>query len=206
MNYIFEQGTKNAAKFILLHGTGGDEYSLLELARYIDPDSTILSFRGNIQENGMNRFFKRHGLNQFDLNNLENETDSLLKQIKEISTEENIPLEDWILLGYSNGANIAAHLLLEREHELSKGIFFHPMSLGANNHSTDGKKQMVWLSYGKEDPIVSKESFDELVNAFESSGSHSSVYSFNQGHELTMAEIKSAKTWLNNLRHRIQKD
>ncbi|MBO0481957.1 alpha/beta hydrolase [Candidatus Enterococcus courvalinii] len=199
MDYIFEQGTKNAAKFILLHGTGGDEHSLLELARFIDPDSTILSFRGNIQENGMNRFFKRHALNQFDLNSLEKETDNLLKQIKEISTEKKIPLENWILLGYSNGANIAAHLLLEREHGLSKGIFFHPMSLGVNNHSIDGKKQKVWLSYGQQDPIVSKESFNELVNEFERSGSIFSVYSSNQGHELRMAELESAKTWLNNL-------
>ncbi|MDA3974461.1 alpha/beta hydrolase [Enterococcus thailandicus] len=199
MNYIFEQGTKNAAKFILLHGTGGDEYSLLELARFIDPDSSVLSFRGNIQENGMNRFFKRHGLNQFDLKNLEEETDNLFQQIEEISVEKNIPLEEWILLGYSNGANIAAHLLLEREHELSKGIFFHPMSLGVKNHSIDGKDKTVWLSYGNEDPIVSKESFDELANAFESNGSLTYIYSSNQGHELTMAELESAKAWVNNL-------
>ncbi|MFP9184336.1 alpha/beta hydrolase, partial [Enterococcus faecalis] len=84
---------------------------------FLAPNSTLLSFRGTVQDDGMNRFFKRNGLNQFDLDSLEKETDKLHEKIKEISEKELIPLSDWLLVGYSNGANIAAHLLLERETE-----------------------------------------------------------------------------------------
>ena len=125
MEYLYKAGKPEGKKFILLHGTGGDETSLIELARFLDADSTILSFRGKIIENGMNRFFKRNGLNQFDFESLEKETDNLLEVIKEISEEKAIPLEEWILVGYSNGANIAAHLLLERETKVSFFIQCH---------------------------------------------------------------------------------
>lgn len=67
MHYLFEKGVPNSKKLLLLHGTGGDETSLLDIARFLDEEATLLSFRGTIQESGMNRFFKRNGLNQFDL-------------------------------------------------------------------------------------------------------------------------------------------
>ena len=69
--------------------------------------------------------------------------------------KELIPLSDWLLVGYSNGANIAAHLLLERETELNKGLFFHPMSLGVHQSRSTLEDKTVWISYGDNDPIVS---------------------------------------------------
>ncbi len=90
MTYIFEKGT-SGKHLILLHGTGGDEHSLLDIAHFLAPNSTLLSFRGTVQEDGMNRFFKRNGLNQFDLDSLEKETDKLHEKIKEISEKELIP-------------------------------------------------------------------------------------------------------------------
>ena len=63
MEYLYQAGKPNGKKFILLHGTGGGETSLVELAKILDSDSTILSLRGAVKEEGMNRFFKRNGLN-----------------------------------------------------------------------------------------------------------------------------------------------
>ena len=86
-------------------------------------------------------------MNQFDLDSLEKETDKLHEKIKEISEKEQIALSDWLLVGYSNGANIAAHLLLERETKLNKGLFFHPMSLGVHQSRSTLEDKTVWLSY-----------------------------------------------------------
>lgn len=197
MKYIYQAGKPEGKKFILLHGTGGDEHSLVELVTLLDEDATILSFRGGIQENGMNRFFRRHGLNQFDFASLEKETDTLLKEIREISVEKGIPLADWILVGYSNGANIAAHLLLERETELTHGIFFHPMSLEVHTQAFPLENKKIWVSYGGEqDPIVSKDSFDELVQAFDQRQAQVEVFESTHGHQLTMEEVQAARTWL----------
>ncbi|MGO3781262.1 MAG: alpha/beta hydrolase [Enterococcus viikkiensis] len=200
MNYIYQAGKPDRKKFILLHGTGGDEHSLVELVNLLDEEATILSFRGSVQENGMNRFFRRHGLNQFDFASLERETDTLLEEIRGISEEKGIALSEWVLVGYSNGANIAAHMLLERETKLSQGIFFHPMSLEVHTQTFPLDDKKIWVSYGGEqDPIVSMASFDELVTAFRKRQAEVAVFDSAYGHQLTMEEVQSARTWLNAL-------
>lgn len=197
MDYLYQAGKPNGKKFILLHGTGGDETSLVDLAKILDADSTILSFRGKIEEDGMNRFFKRNGLNQFDFESLEKETDHLLEEIQTISEEKGIALEDWVLVGYSNGANIAAHLLLERETTLSKGIFFHPMSLEVHTQLFNLADKKIWASYGgKQDPIVSEASFAELVAAFRDRSADVTVVETAYGHQVSMDEVHNAREWL----------
>jgi phospholipase/carboxylesterase len=197
MEYLYQAGRPNGKKFILLHGTGGDETSLLELVKFLDEDSTVLSLRGKIKEDGMNRFFKRNGLNQFDFESLEKETDHLLDEIKAISQEKGIPLEEWTLVGYSNGANIAAHMLLERETSLSRGIFFHPMSLELHTQSFRLENKKIWVSYGgAKDPIVSEASFAELVAAFRDRGAAVTVVDTPYGHQVSMDEVQNAREWL----------
>lgn len=197
MEFFYQEGKPTGKKFILLHGTGGDETSLVELANVLDSDSTILSFRGTIKEAGMNRFFKRNGLNQFDVESLEQETDQLLKVIEEISQEKGIDLAEWVFVGYSNGANIAAHLLLERETSLAKGIFFHPMSLEVHTQTFDLAEKKIWASYGgKNDPIVSQEAFEELVAAFRTRNAEITVVETSEGHQVSMDEVQAARAWL----------
>lgn len=197
MEFFYQEGKPTGKKFILLHGTGGDETSLVELANVLDSDSTILSFRGTIKEAGMNRFFKRNGLNQFDVESLEQETDQLLKVIEEISQEKGIDLAEWVFVGYSNGANIAAHLLLERETSLAKGIFFHPMSLEVHTQTFDLADKKIWASYGgKNDPIVSQEAFEELVAAFRTRNAEITVVETPDGHQVSMDEVQAARAWL----------
>lgn len=196
MDYLFEKGSPNSKKLLLLHGTGGNEYSLIDLARFLAPNSTLLSFRGSVNEDGLNRFFKRNGLNQFDYESLEKETSILHEEIKTISENEQIPLSDWIVVGYSNGANIAAHLMLEDQTDLKTGLFFHPMSLGIHKQSFSLANKKIWLSYSEVDPIVSPSAISILINAFESRQAQLTVKKTNTGHQVTMEELIVAKEWI----------
>ncbi|MDA9470006.1 alpha/beta hydrolase [Enterococcus sp. 5H] len=196
MEHIFEEGQAQGKKLLLLHGTGGDETSLLDIANYIAEKPTILSFRGTVQEAGMNRFFKRNGLNQFDLVSLEEESDRLLNEIIMISEEKEISLEDWTIVGYSNGANIAAHLLLERNSNLQQAILFHPMSLGVDTQTSSLSEKKIWLSVGQNDPIVSHEDSQSLIQQLENREAQVTVLTTNEGHQLTLEEVNQAKNWL----------
>jgi len=196
MQYIFEEGQAQGKKLLLLHGTGGDETSLLEIAHYLDEGATVLSFRGTIQEAGMNRFFKRNGLNQFDLVSLEAESDRLLQMILSVSEEKKIPVEDWTIVGYSNGANIAAHILLERHFAIKQAILFHPMSLGVDTQKFSLSEKKLWLSISENDPIISAEAFDQLIQQLEKRQANLTITSTSAGHQLTMDEINQAKKWL----------
>ncbi|MBO0440125.1 alpha/beta hydrolase [Candidatus Enterococcus ikei] len=197
MQYIFEKGNLHGKKLLLLHGTGGDETSLLEIARYLDEEATILSFRGTVQESGMNRFFKRNGLNQFDLESLEAESDRLVQMITSVSEEKGIALEEWVIVGYSNGANIAAHILLERHFTIKQAILFHPMSLGVDTQEFPISTKNIWLSVSENDPIVSKEASDQLIQQLKNRQVAVTITATDSGHQITMDEIKQAKKWLN---------
>lgn len=199
MKYLYRQGKATQKKLILLHGTGGDEHSLLEIAEFLAPESTLLSFRGNINEQGLNRFFKRNGLNQFDYESLAEESTNLYNEIKDISRSQDIPLTDWIVVGFSNGANIAAHIMLDQQTELKKGLFFHPMSLNEYQEKPELPDTSVWLSFGEGDPIVSNTSFSQLVREFDLRGAKVTTQVTNQGHQLTLDELTHAKQWLDTL-------
>lgn len=200
MHSIFQEGSKKGKKLILLHGTGGDETSLMDIGRYLDEEATLLSFRGTVQEDGMNRFFKRNGLNQFDYESLEQETDRLLREIQQISQEKAIPISEWVTVGYSNGANIAAHLLLERTAALRQAILFHPMSLGVDSQDFSLKDKQVWLSVGANDPIVPKASVDELVDQLKKRDARVSIFKSQHGHQITLDELNDAKKRLNQMK------
>lgn len=196
MVFYFDAGQAGGKNLLLLHGTGGDEHSLVDIARFLDGSCRILSFRGEVEEEGMNRFFKRNGLNQFDLDSLEAETDHLYEEIKRLSAEKGVAEADWVLVGYSNGANIGLHLLLERQTKLSGGIFFHPMSLGVHTNQAPLRDKRVWLSHGSGDPIVSQGAFDGLVTPLEQRGAAVTLFNSQQGHAITMPELNSARAWL----------
>lgn len=198
MNYFFKEGHELSKKFILLHGTGGDENSLKKLAYFFDSEATILSFKGTIEEDGMNQFFKRKNLNQFDYKSLEKESDRLLADISLISQEERIALEEWIIIGYSNGANIAAHILLERESLLQKAILFHPMSLGIDTQTFPITAKRIWLSLGKKDLSVTETSALALANQFKLRGAQVEILYTESGHQVVMDELLAAKEWLSN--------
>ncbi|ALS00279.1 phospholipase [Enterococcus silesiacus] len=197
MHYLFEKGTPNGKKLLLLHGTGGDETSLLEIARFLDEEATLLSFRGTVQESGMNRFFKRDGLNQFDLVSLEEESDRLLQSIIAVSEEKGIPIEEWVIVGYSNGANIAAHILLERHLAIKQAILLHPMSLGVDTQDFLLSDKELWLSVSENDPIVSEEASNQLIQQLKNRQASVTIATTNSGHQITMNEINQTKKWLN---------
>lgn len=199
MDYFFEEGHELSKKFILLHGTGGDENSLKKLAYFLDSDATILSFRGTVEEEGMNRFFNRLGLNQFDYESLEKESDRLLSDIYSISQEERIAVEDWTIIGYSNGANIAAHILLERESLLKEAILFHPRSLGVDTQTFPITSKKIWLSIGRKDPIVTENDALALSSQFKIRGAHVEIFYTESGHQISMKELVAAREWLNSL-------
>lgn len=200
MRHLFIEKDPQSPPILMLHGTGGDEQSLVEIASAIAPTSSLLGIRGQVSEHGANRYFRRFAEGQFDLEDLEKQTDQLLSEIKRLAELYHITLSELIVLGYSNGANIGAHLLLERESSLKQGILLHPMSLGRHTQSFTLTDQRLWLSYGERDPLVTQASFDELVMAFEQRGAQVSAYRAPMSHGLTREEMASAKNWLEELR------
>ena len=112
---------------VLLHGTGGNEEDLIFLGKEIEPNAAILSPRGKVLENGMPRFFRRLAEGVFDIEDLKFRTHELVDFIQKCSLHYNFDLKQTIVVGFSNGANIAASILLLRPDRFQRAVLFTAM-------------------------------------------------------------------------------
>lgn len=196
MHYIYKENKKGAPVFVLLHGTGGTETDLVSLAELLNPEYNILGIRGNVQENGMNRYFKRHGEGQYDWKDLEFRGNELYEFIVEKSKEHNFALEDTVLVGFSNGSNIAIQMMLTHPSSFKKAALFAPLYPADVVEKQDFSTTDVFLSLGKGDPIVPELESTRVIQLFEDRGAQVTTAWVN-GHSLTQEVAVKAKEWLN---------
>ena len=185
---------------ILLHGTGGSEESLLQLAGFIAPQSGVLSPRGKVLENGMPRFFRRFSEGVFDLEDLRVRTDELASFIKAASEEYGFPSDMLSAVGYSNGANMAASLMLTYPRIFRKAVLFHPMVPFVPEKLPDSSGTDVLITAGTNDPIVRPEESQKLADLLGRTGARVELFWQENGHNLTRDEINAAKSFLSESR------
>jgi predicted esterase len=185
---------------LLLHGTGGDESSLIPLAGPIAPGAAILSPRGKVLENGMPRFFRRLAEGVFDQDDLRLQTAALARFIESASQRYSLQPDRIIAVGYSNGANIASSLLLSRPDVLRAAVLFRPMVPFVPQSSTDLSGVKALVSAARRDPIVSPAETGRLVKIFEAAGANVMVHWYRGGHELSQDDIEAATSWISDWR------
>ena len=180
---------------LLLHGTGGDENDLLGLGRMVAPNASFLSPRGKVLERGMPRFFRRFAEGVFDVDDLRVRTHELADWIADRSRHYAFDPTNLVTLGYSNGANIAASLLLLRPETLGSAILlramlpFEPEALPA----LAGKR--ILMANGKQDPIIPLASSSRLAEILRSAGAEVTFTISEGGHGLDQADIDDARSW-----------
>src|SRR5690242_7223368 len=192
-----EREGKTFTTFLLLHGTGGNEQDLVPLAYELDNTAAILSPRGKVLENGITpRFFRRLAEGVFDLEDLKFRTNELADFVIDASKTYDFDLRHIIAVGYSNGANIAASMLLLRPEILSSAILFRAMVPLVPRTLPNLSDKRIFMSSGRHDPIVSRQEADRLFGLFKKAGANISLSWQESGHGLTMDEIRKAREWL----------
>ena len=181
---------------LLLHGTGGNERDLLSLGRELDQNASLLSPRGQVLENGMPRFFRRLAEGVFDLEDLKRRTHELADFVAAAAEHYQFSAEQVIAVGYSNGANIAASILLLRPQTLHGAILFRAMVPLMPPAQPDLSSVRVWIGAGDQDPIIPTSESQRLAELLRGSGADVTVRFFNAGHNLTNDEVEAARDWL----------
>lgn len=199
MKHIFKPGTGSGETLVVFHGTGGDENDLISVAQMIDSDANILSLRGNILENGMRRFFKRLSEGVFDEEDVRFRAKEIIDFLGEAKEKYGIDLENLTAVGYSNGANIIAAIMLLYGETFKKSILFHPtVPLKViPNHELAGKR--VFVGAGMNDTIIPIRHTEQLESIFREKGADVTSKRYMKGHTLTIEEVNDAKEWLMKL-------
>jgi len=187
---------KSERTLLLLHGTGGNERDLLPIGRELDPDASLLSPRGKILERGMPRFFRRLAEGVFDLEDLQKRTHELADFVVSAGEHYKIDIKKVVAVGYSNGANIAASILLLRPEVLSAAVLFRAMVPLVPETTPSLNSKRIWIGAGSLDPIVPASNTKELVEMLRSAGADVTIRFFQSGHELTPEDVDLAREWL----------
>jgi len=195
--HVFVPSEKlNSPTLLLLHGTGGDERDLLPLGRELWPGAALLGIRGRVLENGMPRFFRRFAEGVFDVEDLKFRTDQLAHFIDTASERYDFSKERLIAVGYSNGANIGATLILLHPQYLAAAVLFRAMMPFVPDLIRDFSHLSVFIGAGRRDPIVPSEQVEELAAMFESGGADVAIAWRQGGHELGEDDVRAARDWL----------
>lgn len=194
----FEPATSaGSAPLLLLHGTGGDENDLLGFGKMISPGAALLSPRGRVLEHGMPRFFRRLAEGVFDEEDVRRRARELGDFVADARQRYGIAAP--VAVGFSNGANIAAALLLLKPEVLSGAILLRAMvPLSDPTNVELGGKPVLLLS-GQSDPIVPASNSARLATLLSDAGARVSHKVLPTGHQLSQADVTLARDWIGNV-------
>jgi phospholipase/carboxylesterase len=185
-----------APTLLLLHGTGGDENDLLPLGRMLDERAALLSPRGKVLENGMPRFFRRLSMGVFDEEDLVNRTHELAGFVQRAVSEYDLDPRRLFAVGFSNGANIAASLLLLHPGLLAGAVLLRAMVPFEPETSPDLQGTRVYLAAGRSDQMIPPESTVRLAQLLREAGAEVTLDWQPGGHGIGRDEIEAARGWL----------
>jgi phospholipase/carboxylesterase len=172
------------APLLLLHGTGGDEHDLLPLRDELSPGAAVLSVRGAVTENGMPRFFRRLREGVFDEDDLRRRADELAAFVADASAEYEIAEGALVAVGFSNGANIASALMLQRPGLLRAAVLLSAMIPFAEPPDADLSGTLIVVSNGELDPMIPQGMTEQLVRQFRERGAEVVALPHPGGHQL----------------------
>ncbi|MGY3606915.1 MULTISPECIES: alpha/beta hydrolase [unclassified Bradyrhizobium] len=199
--YRFEPAERaGAPPLLLLHGTGGDESDLLELGRMLSPDSALLSPRGRVLENGMPRFFRRLAEGVFDEDDVRRRAAELADFVDAMRRRLGIGAP--VAVGYSNGANIAAAMMLLRPGTLSGAILLRAMVPLSDPPRPDLAGAPVLVAAGQMDPIVTASNSAKLAEILGDAGADVTHRTLPAGHQLSQADLVLTREWLERVKKR----
>jgi len=200
MSFIhnFIPGTKPAT-VLVLHGQGGDENDLLPVARALAPGAAFLSPRGKADENGAARFFARISRDEFDETEVRFRSRELAEWIGEAVATYSLDGSKIYAMGFSNGASIAASVMLLHPGAIAGGLLLRPRSIVEPAELPDLKDAPVMLIAGQHDDKMPRGAGEDLARLLGRAGASVEFGIADAGHELTPRDFTAGKGWFSRV-------
>jgi len=165
----------------------------------LDEQAALLSPRGKVLENGMPRFFRRLAMGVFDQEDLVNRTHELAEFVTAAASEFGFDPGRVFAVGFSNGANIAASLLLLHPGLLAGAVLLRAMAPFEPEMSPDLSGTPVYLAAGRSDQMVPPENTERLAELLKAAGAEVTLDWQPGGHGIGRTEIEAARSWLKDV-------
>jgi phospholipase/carboxylesterase len=180
---------------VLLHGSGGDEHELVALAADVAPGSPTLGIRGTVPIDGWFAFFHRFEDRTIDEADITARVSALADFIEAASARYSFTRAP-IAIGFSNGAIMAAALLLTRPGLLAGAILFRPLSPFRDDLPTRLDGTPVVIIDGEKDTRRSSGDGARLAKRLTRAGATVTHHVIPVGHSITVLDREIARNWL----------
>lgn len=182
---------------VLLHGTGGNESDLMPMAHRINPAATLLGVRGRSHEEGIGRWFRRFGINQFDQDDIRSEVEAFNAFLEGAITAYGLKSDAITALGYSNGANFIAAIMELYPQLLHRAILCRAMQVLETSAQVDLSEVAILTLTGNHDPYGIYAT--SLNTWLRNCGAKLTAEHIDAGHQLTPDDTAKAREWLQRL-------
>lgn len=179
---------------VLLHGTGGNEASLMPAARRIAPHAVLLGVRGRSTEEGTNRWFRRTGATAFDQQDIRGEAEAFAAFVEGAVAGYGLDPEKLVFLGYSNGANMLAAVIQLHPGTVRRGVLLRGIQPLETPPALDLSDTRALVLTGRDDELARHA--PALADALVAHGAHANSLELPASHELTAADITEATQWI----------
>ena len=125
-------------------------------------------------------------------------THELADFIRKCSSHYKFDLNQTIAVGFSNGSNIGASILLLCPNVIQGAILFRAMVPLVPNPLPDLSTKKILLSAGLNDPIVSRTETENLYRLFQKTNANITLKWQNSSHNLIQEDILVARKWISN--------
>jgi len=196
LEHTYLEGDQAAPVLLLLHGTGGSPDDLVGLGRELSPRSALLAPAGPVSEHGAARWFRRLAEGVFDYEDVVVRANQLADFVLDARERYGLTERGLVAVGFSNGANIAGALTLLRPDVLTEAALFASMLAVPEPPRRDLSKTRVFLSNGEQDPMAPLPSNERFVELLRERGADVTIDRHPGGHQITLAAVAAAKTWL----------
>lgn len=183
------------ALVILLHGSGGNEKSLVPLARKIWPDATLLGIRGRVVQDGGTRWYKRITAVKFDQDDVKFEADAFSRFLGKLSEQKSLDLSKAVFVGYSNGANLLAASMMMHPDMVKQAVLMRSMPVLDQMPKADLSKTRVLTITGDKDKLYAPFA-SELSAALKMRGAMLDAKIIDAGHMLNETDAGIIKKWI----------
>ncbi|GAB1580764.1 alpha/beta hydrolase [Phyllobacterium phragmitis] len=180
---------------ILLHGSGGDETSLVPLASRIWPNAVLLGVRGRVLQEGRTRWYRSITPVKFDQKDVRAEADAFVVFLTKLANSQGLDLSRATFVGYSNGANLLAATMLLHPDLVKRAVLMRPMPVLDKTPAANLSKVNVLTIAGAEDEIYAPYA-PALSALLRSSGARVESRTVATGHLLGDEDVRIVGEWL----------
>ena len=192
--HLFQPGREGAPVLLTLHGTGGDERDIAQIAPHLLDGAGILSPRGRVSEHGMNRWFRRVREGVFDVDDVVARAGELAGFLDAARGRYGLDGRAVVAVGFSNGANIALATAMLHPAVLPRVVALSGMyPFGDRDEAAALDGVHVTVINGRQDPLAPIASVEHLVTVLRGRGAAVDQHVRAGGHGITADDLAAAR-------------